>query len=597
MLRVLGGNSKLFLVLQGLLACAALQSAAVPARAIDLAPTAPVRALSYDEVANRLYFLDATGALKRLDLTPNCEAAPPCQVSTIVPSFMGQPLNVAVNATTGFGYVTVSAGTLSGGTLWRVNLNGNAPVTPVKIATADLGIPTQIVLAPEINAAYIASTVGQLWRVDLSTGQTSLIAEHLGSTQALVVNAARTLAYGLYAAPVRIVEIDLGTGKPTRTLGTFGQFALGPFSLAWTDSSESALYALIGEFGDSALLRVNLAANTASLMTKFAGAGGLISGDGDGLAVNPSGSSLYVGSHQSVIRFPLSAAPDHSRVFLSIGNIPVTGISQTSGYANTSTTPPDAPFKVVDSPFGGTLDIFGDLTLLINTYHATSYRILVSRSVIPVDPPAPIMASWTAYRWNPASLPLPHYQPVLVAPDATGHYSIPPEYGPPATVPYWSPTYLMMRWPTSDNGLYTLQLQIFRGARDITFRIPTAQQSLTVLVDNTLPVANLQSIRAIDATTPPSVSVIEPCQIVSTPLPNSFDFVLTAYDANGHLLSYSLTAFWGRNRSATVLSDSYSAHVSGAPLWTGVNNDSRPLPPDPYWMATCNCAHTFVLRA
>ena len=110
----------------------------------------------------------------------------------------------------------------------------------------------------------------------------------------------------------------------------------------------------------------------------------------------------------------------------------------------------------------------------------------------------------------------------------------------------------MTRWPTSDNGLYTLKIQIFRGATDITFRIPLAQRTLTVLVDNTLPVASLQAIRAVDATH--SASEILPCQIVSTPFPNSFDFGLTAYDANGHLLGYSLSAFWGRNRSETVLS-------------------------------------------
>ncbi len=256
-----------------------------------------------------------------------------------------------------------------------------------------------------------------------------------------------------------------------------------------------------------------------------------------------------------MIRFPLSTVPDHSRVFLSIGSIPVTSISQSSGYANTSATPPDAPFKVLDAPFGGTLDIFGDLTLLLNKT-ATSYRILISSvNGVPVNTPTPIIASWTAYRWNPASLPRPRYEPFLMAPDASllapGSYRIPTEYSSPATVPYWSPTYLMMRWPTSDNGLYTLKIQIFRGATDITFRIPLAQRTLTVLVDNTLPVASLQAIRAVDATH--SASEILPCQIVSTPFPNSFDFGLTAYDANGHLLGYSLSAFWGRNRSETVL--------------------------------------------
>ena len=594
MSRIPVGRSKSSFLLQVLLACAVLHTAALPALAIDLAQTAEVQSLAFDEVSNRLYFLESS-ALKSLQLTPICEAAPPfCKVSPVLASFV-TPLAVAVNGAAGLGYVTTFDGKL-----WRVNLN-NPGVAPVVIA-AEPGIPSNIVLAPEINSAYITSTRGKLWRVDLSTGQTSTIAALGFSPQALAVNAARTRAYAVQNGPIRIVEIDLSTGKQIRTLGSFGNNFFDRVSLAWTDSSETALYALIGNFGNTALLRVNLAAATASLVARFRTGGfgpGDVLTDGGGFAVNPSGSSLYLGSDHSVIRFSLSAAPDPTRVFLSIGNIPAASISTTSGYANTAGAP-DAPFKVVDAPFGGTLDIFGNLTLLRDKNHrAFYYQILVSPAGAAG---VPIVASWTANLWNQND-PLPHYVPTFVAPVPSGLlpgslsglpgvYAIPPEYQSSATAPYWSPTYLMMRWPTSDNGLYTLQIRIFnQNGNDITnFRIPPSQQSLTVLVDNTLPMAELKSIRVLDVNNNPKL--VAPCVIVSPPDQNSFDFELSANDANHHLLGYSLSAFWGRSRSETILADSYSSHLDPAGHWDGFVGFS----PTSLWAATCNCAHTFVLR-
>ncbi len=66
MLKILGGRSKFLLLLQGVLACAVLLSSAVPTGALDLANTARVRAVAYEEVSNRLFYLDNTGGLKSL---------------------------------------------------------------------------------------------------------------------------------------------------------------------------------------------------------------------------------------------------------------------------------------------------------------------------------------------------------------------------------------------------------------------------------------------------------------------------------------------------------------------------------------------------
>lgn len=573
MSRILGRKYTLRLWL--LAACVALQTVA-PAAAIDLAQgLADVRGVAYDEVSNRLYFLeDRTHALKSLDLTPGCEAAtPPFCVSTTVATGFYQPSDVAVNAAAGLAYVVESGEPA----LWRVDLKSRATT---KIATG-IGALSQIVLAPEMNSAYVTDYYGgTLRRVDLSTGVSSVLADRLFFPNGLAVNTDHTLAYVSeatkdYGRSV-ISEINLGTGARTRIVASS---ALGRYFsfLAWTDSSESALYALEQTLGIARILRVDLVTSTQTVVASFTSNCSPQCEEAlYGLAVNPSGSGLYLGRGDKVIRVPLKALPAQ-RVFLSIGNVPTTNIDP-DGYANTA--------SFVHSPFGGTLDIFGNLTLLKTTYKADSYRILVSKTGTP-GPPVPILASWTASHWNPNSKP-PHYEPELVAPDPTnGRYSIPQDYQSALTAPFWSPTYLMMRWPTSDNGTYTLRIQIFSNGVNITNKIPMNQRTLTVRIDNTPPVADLQTIRH-------GGQDVSPCEIVQT-TPNSFDFGLEASDANGHLLGYSLRAVWGRNQSATVLSDSYSSHVNedGPHSW---KNSSVLFLPSPGWEAKCNCAHTFTLQ-
>jgi hypothetical protein len=91
-------------------------------------------------------------------------------------------------------------------------------------------------------------------------------------------------------------------------------------------------------------------------------------------------------------------------------------------------------------------------------------------------------------------------------------------------------------------------------------------------------------------------TVIAPCDIVSTGA-NSFDFRVTASDSEHHLLSYTLWALWGRNRSAPIAADTYApGHVDaeGPYRWSGLSNAR--IPTDG-WSAECNCAHTFRLQA
>jgi hypothetical protein len=144
----------------------------------------------------------------------------------------------------------------------------------------------------------------------------------------------------------------------------------------------------------------------------------------------------------------------------------------------------------------------------------------------------------------------------------------------------------MMRFPTSDNGMYTFKIQIFGPVnglnKNITFKIPLAQRTLTVLVDNTPPVVTLNSVQ-VDG------NIISPCDIVLPGASNLFRFDVTVSDPNGHLLDYTLRAQWGRNQSETFNSGTFNL---GDPGFT-----SPHLAPADGWVAHCNCAHLFTLQA
>ena len=175
-------------------------------------------------------------------------------------------------------------------------------------------------------------------------------------------------------------------------------------------------------------------------------------------------------------------------------------------------------------------------------------------------------------------------------------YLIPAEY--PSAPQRWYPSFLMMRWPTSTNGLYELRVELWEKAgtswNDKT-PLLTSGNSLFLRVDNTPPTVDLKEILLHGTTT-----VVDTCSIVSPPTANGYDFRITAYDPNHHLLSYHLWVLWGKNESDSILSDRYSpGHVDaeGPYWWSGVSNSVETAPGPNGWEACCNCAHTFRLRA
>lgn len=528
-----------------------------------------------DETNNRLYYVEWTaGNLMKMELSPpGCDQAPvTCPAPALVAGGFTHPQDVAVLPDLDVAYLTTRNEIGTTGSLWRIDLTTGTPA----LVAFNLGAPHQIALDPLNNTAYVvAFDLGRLWRIDLTTGVKTTVTSGLDHPVGLVISADRTRAYVTeQGAANRLVEIDLTNGAKIRDVAN-GLTA--PFYLAWSDPSEVAVY-LVERDPANRLLRVDLL--TGSTVTAAAG-----------LPIRPSGvtashlrGAAYVATDSRLVRVEVGTLPLTEPVFLGVGHVPSTSI--VDGYA---TTDPGYFYQVRHSPFGGTLNIFGNLNNFRSAgIDATHYRVLVSANGGAFTP---LSLSWNAYRWDSAS---GKFELTPVAPDATARYAIPPEY--PTHPQRWYPSFLMMRWPSSTNGLYEFRIELWRqvGAvwNEVTASLPGGN-SLVLRIDNTPPTVDL-----VDILHHGTNNAIAPCDIVSAPAGGGFDFRITAFDSNHHLLNYHMWVLWGKNESMTILSDSYGAHVDaeGPYWWSGVANSVQTAPAAG-WTPCCDCAHTFRLRA
>jgi len=561
-------QAKLSVLIFGL---ALLTRPALAATTVDMATgVAAGVGIASDPVNSNVYYVEFNGGtLKRIHITPGCDLPPgpaTCTITTVASGFT-HPEDVALDVDHGVAYVTTRDDVGTTGALWRVALAGGAR----SLVTFNLGAPHQIVLDTPTNRAYVIGfDSGKLWKIDLTTGAKVAVMTGLGHPVGLAVTADRTRAYVTEQTPGQLAEIDLALHVRIRNVVTG---LTSPFFLNWTDPAQYALY-LVQRNPANNVLRVDLPSSTASPVVAA------LPSNPSGVAVNLMAGALYVAADSKVVKVGLAALPMGEPVFLGVGNVPSTKI--VDGYA---TTDPGYFFQVKDSPFGGTLNILGNLSNF-KSLGATHYRVLVSYEG---GAAAPLALSWNTYKWNTTTSQF-DLTPVSPIP-GDNRYEIPPEY--PAHAERWFPAFLMMQWPSGSNGLYTFSVEIFKktGATftDLTSSL-TSGNSMTLLVDNSGFNTDVVAIRQHGSSTPLSV-----CAIVTTGT-SKFDVEVTAYDPNQHLLSYGVTALFGRNGSSTVASDSYASHVNaeGPHLWSGVTNTWMP---SAGWQAQCNCAHTFYLDA
>lgn len=542
-----------------------------------------------DEINNHLYYVQYNAPeLKRIILTPACEndTTVACAEEVIATGFTHAE-DVALDIDHGLAYVTTRDNPGTGG-LWKVDIATNTKT----LVTFNLGAPQQLVLDLAGNQGYVVGyDDGRLRRVDLITGAKTPIFTTLQHPVGLAVTNDLAFAYVTeQTAPARISKIDLTLGikvEDVVTNGVDGVSLVAPFFLEWTDSSENSLFVAEREPANR-VSRLDLVGTrdlydvTAGLTMPFRPTG---------LAARGVGTPLFVIAESEIVKvdFLELSGP----IFMAVGHVPSSSISA-DGYADTVSTLPGYFYRVRHSPFGGTMNIFGNFTQFL-TLGAKYYAIKMTKGGVD----SYLSQSWRVSRWDTTDL---KYKAVTIAPAIAGHiYEIPTESDGQYHPELWWYPFWMMRWPSGEDGKVTLSVEIYDASQNnITSSLSSlaAPNSLALHIDNTPHTAKIN--RIMQVSTPHDIEV-KPCDITSGN--NQYYFEITAYDANQHLRNYWLEALWGDNKHETIAgySDNYENHIDPvAPHpWSGVINF---VPTDSMsnkitWSAKCDCAHTFYLRA
>ncbi len=488
-----------------------------------------------------------------------------------------QPEDIKVTSDEVHAYVTERSGNLL-----RVELN-NANRGLATVVSSGMNAPQQIFLDEFHNQAYVVefANPGRLIRINLADGSQTVLVNNLEWPIGLLMTQDSLFAYVSEqtgnAANGRLSRIRVSTGN--RQVLVTGMTA--PFFMTWTDTSESSI--LIAERDPAnRVTRIDL---TKSPITTSAVA--------MGVPIRPSSvavmaaSQLLVCSDQEITQIDLTGAvyQPTGPMLLGIGHVPVDRISRHNpvnpligGYADT-TVDPGYFFQVKDAPFGGSLAI------MFNHEHAYSDGARYYK--LRVDSTEP-KQNWSDYRWDPVTNSFV-LQPI--SPSASGYYKV------RAPGELWYNHWLGYILDTSglSKGLHTLSVMLF-SSQSLASQIGSASdpgRSMAVQIDNSWPLASIDEIWHDGAK-------VNTCAIVDSGS-DAFTFRITALDAEQHLLSWSLNAWWGDNKSKAVDSDNYNNHVSATKKWAGVSGFVPVVSPSP-WHATVTgdstskrCAHTFYL--
>jgi len=483
-----------------------------------------------------------------------------------------QPEDIKVSADGASAYVTERSGNFL-----RVNL-ASANRGSATVISSGMTAPHQIALDELHNTAYVVefANPGRLLRINLTTGAQTVLVNNLESPIGLLMTRDLQFAY--------ISEQTLAGGRVSRIrLSTSNREVIvsgltAPFFMTWADAEETGI--LIAERDPAnRVTRINLTQSpvTTSLIAAVPFRPSSVSV----MAV----SQLLVCSDQEINQFELTAYDSTGPILLGIGHVPVDRISRhspvnplTDGYADT-TVDPGYFFQVKDAPFGGSLAImfnhdkaFGD--------GAHYYKLTVDG----IEP----RQSFGDYKWNHTSK---RFEFESTAPSASGYYRI----RPPSEL--WYNHWMGYILDTSGltKGVHTVAIRLFVSQTAASEMGTSAApgRSVVVQIDNSWPQASIDEIWHDGVK-------VNTCAIVDSGT-DAFTFRITALDAEQHLLSWSLSAMWGDNKSKGVDSDSYTSHVSPAKKWGGISGMVPVIAPSP-WHATVagdptskRCAHTFYL--
>jgi hypothetical protein len=489
-------------------------------------------------------------------------------VKTILGSGYKAPSDVELSVDGLHAYVTENPGTLL-----RLSLTNMNRAAATVVATGLNGVD-QVALDEAHGVAYVAEfTGGHIQQINLGTGVKTVVATIANPRGVLVTGDGRFLYVSTDAGS--ITRFDL----MTNTSAVVASGLNGPRHLTWADAGESVI--LFPQPNPSGtVLKADLTTSPATV-TAIAGP---TSPAPYSVAVLSS-NQLLIASATVVSEVDLTASVYSAAgpVFLGIGFVPADPVHLPNGYADT-TMDPTYFFQVKDCPFGGTLP------LMVNWQHARTmganfYQVFIEGVQVTLP--------FGDYLW---SVPLSMFELVTTSAASGGYYPL--RAAGQIWLNYWLG--LLLDTTHRPNGLNTISIKLFsaQSAASEIGHSSDAGRFARVMIDNTVPVVKLDQIFQ-----QPGNVLVNTCAIVNTGRP-TFTFQVTASAPQSHLLGWSLTAYWGDNKSMSVSSDNYNNHITPTRLWAGITGIAVPPPGPTPWNAkvagdptSVHCAHSFFLNA
>jgi hypothetical protein len=457
------------------------------------------------------------------------------------------------------------------GNLYKVDLaNANRP--QAHLVASGMTAPHQIVLDEDHNLAYVVefAPLGRVLRINLSNpvplNNFVPIATGTKNAVGLLLTSDGQFAYVAEQTGGKITRIRLSTGNRDTVVSGLNQ----PFFLTWLGDNEHTILTTERDPANKVVqidLTQSPATSTEIATVPFRPSSTVVVG----------GDKVYVCSDQVISKLALSGFGAGDPIFMGIGHVPVSTISQAGPKTGMATTAAAYFFHVVDAPFGGSLPImFNNIAAL--ALGAVYYRLVVDGVEQPVTP-------FTDYLWNGGT----HVFDPVANPTPPGPYYT---VRPAAQIWYnpWLAGFIDSTPLT--NAVHKIAIRLFNAAHVEIGTINDVGRWTWVLIDNGLPIASIDHIWHNGVEVP--VCAIEHIGV------DNWTFTITARDAEKHLMSWSLGVVWGANQSASIAHGSYVPVANGQ--WEGLPPDPNVVPIPPSWHAkvgtdptSINCAHTFYL--
>jgi hypothetical protein len=491
-------------------------------------------------------------------------------VKTVIGTGYNAPSDIVLSADGLHAYVTENPGTLL-----RVTLAGANRAAATVVASGLSGVG-QIALDEAHGFAYVVEYgASRIQKIDLATGTKTVAASAVSNPRGVLLTSDARFLY-VSGDAGNIMRFDFATNTHAVIVSGLN----GPRHLAFADAGETTiLFPQPNPTGT--ILKLDLTA-PAPAAVPIAGPTGF----GPYALAVTSPDKLLVVAQTTIgeVNLTDSVFSAAGSVLLGIGFVPADTAHLPNGYADTSSDPTYF-YQVKDCPFGGTLP------LQINWQRARTLGASYYRVFIQGSGGAPVMATepFGDYLW---SVPLSKFELHTAVP-VDGFYPL------RASGQIWLNAWLGLLLDTSaqPNNLNTITVRLYAAANAASeIGGPgDAGRTAQVMIDNTVPTANLEQIIHDGA-------AVNACGIVNSGS-TGFTFRVTA-SAPRHLLGWSLAAYWGDNMSKAVASDDYGHHISASRLWAGIPSTVVPPPGPAPWdcfvpidPSSKHCAHTFFLYA